>query len=42
VITSHTAALSIPNDIADLFLDNYGRFSRGEALRCRVDFERGY
>lgn len=42
VITGHTAALSIPRDIAAVFVDNYGRLLRGEPLRCRVDFERGY
>ncbi len=42
IITSHTAALSVPSDIARLFVDNYRRWVRGEALECRVDFERGY
>jgi phosphoglycerate dehydrogenase-like enzyme len=42
IITSHTAALSFPKDIAAVFVDNYGRLRRGEPLRCRVDFERGY
>ncbi len=42
IITSHTAALSIPRDIAAVFVDNYGRLLRGEPLRCRVDFQRGY
>lgn len=42
LITSHTAAISFPRDIAPLFLDNYRRWSRDEPLRCRVDFERGY
>ena len=41
-ITAHTAALSAPPDIAPLFIDNYGRLLRGEPLRYRVDFERGY
>jgi len=42
LITSHTAALSAPADIAPLFVDNYGRLMRGESLRHRVDFDRGY
>jgi len=42
LITAHTAALSVPRDIAPLFLDNYDRWSRGQPLRCRVDFDRGY
>jgi phosphoglycerate dehydrogenase-like enzyme len=41
-ITSHTAALSAPPDIAPIFIDNYRRLLRGEALRYRVDFEEGY
>jgi phosphoglycerate dehydrogenase-like enzyme len=42
VITSHTAALSFPADIAPLFIDNYRRLLRGEPLEYRVDFELGY
>jgi phosphoglycerate dehydrogenase-like enzyme len=42
LITSHTAALSAPSDIAPIFIDNYRRLVRGEPLRYRVDFERGY
>lgn len=42
LITSHTAAISMPGDIVPLFLDNYRRWSRGEPLRCRVDFDKGY
>ena len=42
LITSHTAALSFPQDIAPLFVENYGRLLRGEPLAHRVDFERGY
>jgi phosphoglycerate dehydrogenase-like enzyme len=41
-ITSHTAALSAPPDIAPIFVDNYRRLLRGEPLQYRVDFERGY
>jgi phosphoglycerate dehydrogenase-like enzyme len=41
-VTSHTAALSAPADIAPLFIDNYRRLLRGEPLRYRVDFDRGY
>jgi phosphoglycerate dehydrogenase-like enzyme len=41
-ITAHTAALSVPEDIIQIFLDNYHRLLQGEALRCQVDFERGY
>jgi phosphoglycerate dehydrogenase-like enzyme len=41
-ITSHTAALSAPPDIAPIFIDNYRRLLRGVPLQYRVDFERGY
>jgi phosphoglycerate dehydrogenase-like enzyme len=42
IITSHTAAISFPLDIAPLFIDNYRRWAAGEPLRYQVDFERGY
>jgi phosphoglycerate dehydrogenase-like enzyme len=41
-ITSHTAAPSFPSDIVGVFVDNYRRYVRGEALRYQVDFDRGY
>lgn len=42
LITSHTAALSVPEDIAPVFIENYRRWISGEPLKYRVDFERGY
>ena len=42
IITSHTSALSYPEDIAPIFADNYRRFVAGAALRHVVDFEQGY
>ena len=42
VITSHTAALSVPSDIAPLFIRNCRRFMAGQPLEYQVDFERGY
>jgi len=42
LITSHTAALSFPEDIAPIFIDNYRRLTSGEPLRYRVDFEQEY
>jgi phosphoglycerate dehydrogenase-like enzyme len=42
IITSHTAALSYPADIAPIFIENYRRYAAGEPLRYRVDFEAGY
>jgi phosphoglycerate dehydrogenase-like enzyme len=42
LITSHTAALSHPVDIAPVFIENYGRLIRNEPLNYQVDFDRGY
>jgi phosphoglycerate dehydrogenase-like enzyme len=42
IITSHTAALSFPEDIAPIFIENYRRLIAGQPLNYRVDFERGY
>jgi phosphoglycerate dehydrogenase-like enzyme len=42
LITSHTAALSAPEDIAPVFIENYRRLVRGEPLLYQVDFELGY
>lgn len=42
LITSHTAALSFPEDIAPVFVENYRRFASGEPLKYRVDFDAGY
>ena len=42
IITSHTAALSFPEEVAPIFVDNYRRYVAGEPLEYRVDFERGY
>lgn len=42
IITSHTAALSVPADIAPVFIENYRRWIAGERLKYQVDFERGY
>jgi len=42
LITSHTAAISFPKDIAPVFIANYRRLIAGEPLQYRVDFEAGY
>ncbi len=41
-VTPHIAAASFPQDVVDIFIENYGRFTRGEPLLHRIDFERGY
>jgi phosphoglycerate dehydrogenase-like enzyme len=42
IITSHTAAISFPTDIAPLFIENYRRWITNEPLHHVVDFDRGY
>jgi len=42
IITSHTAALSFPEDIAPIFIENYRRLLAGQPLNYRVDFDAGY
>jgi len=42
VITSHTAAISFPDDIAPVFIENYRRWIAGSPLRYQVDFAAGY
>lgn len=41
-ITSHTAAPSFPEDLVSVFIENYRLYRKGEPLKYRVDFERGY
>ena len=42
LVTPHYSALSFPEDISAIFVDNYHRFTRNEPLRHVVDFEAGY
>ena len=42
VITSHTAATSVPSDIVRLFAANLERFRTGGSLRGAVDPDAGY
>jgi len=41
-ITPHNSAFSFPEDIMEIFCDNYRRFLDHRPLRYVVDFERGY
>lgn len=41
-ITPHTSAISFPDEIASVFIENYKRFMRREPLLYVVDFELGY
>lgn len=42
LITFHTSAPSLPEDVVRIFRENYLRYLRGEELKYKVDFERGY
>ena len=41
-ITAHIAAISHPELITPVFIDNYRRYVQGQPLRYVVDFEAGY
>ena len=42
LITSHTAAVSFPQQIVPIFVENYRRWAAGAPLHYVVDFEKGY
>jgi phosphoglycerate dehydrogenase-like enzyme len=41
-MTFHTSAISYPEDITKLFIENYRLYIEGKPLKYVVDFERGY
>ncbi|HSL28782.1 MAG TPA: D-2-hydroxyacid dehydrogenase [Anaerolineales bacterium] len=41
-MTFHTSAISYPEDLTELFIENYHLFLEGKPLKHAVDFERGY
>lgn len=41
-VTPHFAAVSFPQDVVNIFVENYHRFSQQESLLHQIDFERGY
>ena len=41
-ITPHVAAVSLPDDVAEVFAANFRKFLDGEPLDFVVDWERGY
>jgi glyoxylate/hydroxypyruvate reductase A len=41
-MTFHTSAISYPEDITKLFIENYQLYIEGKPLKYIVDFERGY
>jgi phosphoglycerate dehydrogenase-like enzyme len=42
IITSHTAAMSFPELVAPIFIENYRRFIGRSKLKYVIDFEHGY
>ena len=42
LITSHTAAPSIPEDVTTVFCKNYDKFRQDDLLNYCIDFEQGY
>ena len=42
LMTFHTSAPSLPEDIAKLFIENYMLFNEDKPLKYQVDFKRGY
>ena len=42
IVTAHMAAVSHPELIVPIFLENYGRFTAGQELLNVIDFEQGY
>ena len=42
LLTFHTSAISYPDDITKLFIENYQFYIEGKPLKYQVDFERGY
>ncbi|HEX9388751.1 MAG TPA: D-2-hydroxyacid dehydrogenase [Anaerolineales bacterium] len=41
-MTFHTSAISYPEDLTKLFVENYQLYIQGKTLKYIVDFERGY
>jgi phosphoglycerate dehydrogenase-like enzyme len=42
LLTFHTSAISYPEDIVGLFVENYGLYHEGKPLKFQVDFQKGY
>ena len=42
IITPHNSAYSFPEEIVNIFVENYRLFVTGEPLKYVVDFDRGY
>ena len=42
LLTFHTSAMSYPEDMVEVFAENYQLYIEGKPLKHQVDFERGY
>lgn len=42
LLTFHTSAISYPEDLTRVFIENYNLYLQGKPLKYQVDFERGY
>jgi phosphoglycerate dehydrogenase-like enzyme len=42
IITPHVSGISLPEEISEEFVRNYGRWVKGEPLVALVDREKGY
>lgn len=42
LLTFHTSAMSFPEDMVELFAENYQLYIEGNPLKHQVDFEKGY
>ena len=42
IITSHTAAVTLPRDVVPIFVDNFERLCRNAPLNYLIDRDRGY
>jgi phosphoglycerate dehydrogenase-like enzyme len=41
-MTFHTSAISYPEDLTKLFVENYHLYQSDQPLKYQVNFERGY
>jgi len=42
LLTFHTSAISYPESITELFVENYLLYIEGKPVKHQVDFEKGY
>ena len=42
ILSPHLSGPSLPEDMVEVFKENFGRYLRGEPLLGRLDFERGF